>query len=787
MPIPWIFTFYSFKGGVGRSLAAANVAYTLASWGRHVLIVDMDLEAPGLSGFLDRAGELAPPQTARQNDILTLLTEFIAASRSGVDPDAIVRDLQPVSGYIRRVDPEKLRRLAPKMGEVGRLDVLGIDQNRKYSERLASLGLRNLDHDELVKVSRLLRSYLKAQRFPHRPLWLESFRPAESVPYDYVIVDSRTGFTEIGGLCVGPLADRLVVVTGLNDQNVEGTRSFLQEVGIKLEARPKNQEGRDSDEDPENGSGADVLGPKPTIIVASPVPAGEIEAKRRRLKTLEERLGVLPEQISYHPQMALVESLFVRDYQEEYLASQYRRLADRVQSLVGDNEDRLLKELNALLSNWEKNTDWPRAVGLATRLAPLSASGRALVSLVKNLIDPTESSLAVPLHALLSQEASTKDSALTDWGRALSDQANDKEGEEADWLFTVAYAKYAEAVGLTPDNASALNNWGAALSDQAKGKEAEEADPLFATAYEKYAEAVRLKPDYADALSNWGNALSDQAKAKNGDETDRLFKEAYEKFAEAVRLKPDAQYAWSNWGAALSDQASIEAKREEGDEADRLFAAAYQKYTEANKLNPVDAEALSNWGAALTDQAEMKVGDEADRLFTAAYGKFTEAVRLNPQYAAALSSWGNALADQAGMKEGEDADALFMAAYEKYAEAVRLKPNHAYALSSWGAALLDQAKKKRVLSRDGPQSEALLTLARTKLLDARTKGSRESLPYLARLEATCGDVNKAISWLREAIESGKRITNAELASDSYFDAVRQNPDFVQFAGALPDK
>jgi cellulose biosynthesis protein BcsQ len=51
MPFPYIFTFYSYKGGVGRSMALLNVAYALAGKGRHVLMVDMDLEAPGLSGF----------------------------------------------------------------------------------------------------------------------------------------------------------------------------------------------------------------------------------------------------------------------------------------------------------------------------------------------------------------------------------------------------------------------------------------------------------------------------------------------------------------------------------------------------------------------------------------------------------------------------------------------------------------------------------------------------------------------------------------------------------------
>jgi MinD-like ATPase involved in chromosome partitioning or flagellar assembly len=44
-------TFYSFKGGVGRSLALANVGAHLALTGRKVLLVDFDLEAPGLDTF----------------------------------------------------------------------------------------------------------------------------------------------------------------------------------------------------------------------------------------------------------------------------------------------------------------------------------------------------------------------------------------------------------------------------------------------------------------------------------------------------------------------------------------------------------------------------------------------------------------------------------------------------------------------------------------------------------------------------------------------------------------
>ena len=47
----YITTFYSFKGGVGRSMALANAGVELARRGRKVLLVDFDLEAPGLDTF----------------------------------------------------------------------------------------------------------------------------------------------------------------------------------------------------------------------------------------------------------------------------------------------------------------------------------------------------------------------------------------------------------------------------------------------------------------------------------------------------------------------------------------------------------------------------------------------------------------------------------------------------------------------------------------------------------------------------------------------------------------
>jgi Mrp family chromosome partitioning ATPase len=47
-----IITFYSYKGGTGRTMAVSNVAWILASNGYDVLLIDWDLEAPGLHRYL---------------------------------------------------------------------------------------------------------------------------------------------------------------------------------------------------------------------------------------------------------------------------------------------------------------------------------------------------------------------------------------------------------------------------------------------------------------------------------------------------------------------------------------------------------------------------------------------------------------------------------------------------------------------------------------------------------------------------------------------------------------
>ncbi len=72
-----IFTFYSYKGGTGRSMALANVAWILASNGYRVLAVDWDLEAPGLHRYF--APFMLDPDLVESDGVIDIVNNYVTA------------------------------------------------------------------------------------------------------------------------------------------------------------------------------------------------------------------------------------------------------------------------------------------------------------------------------------------------------------------------------------------------------------------------------------------------------------------------------------------------------------------------------------------------------------------------------------------------------------------------------------------------------------------------------------------------------------------------------------
>src|ERR687884_644286 len=73
-----IITFYSYKGGTGRSMALANVAWILASNGKRVLTIDWDLEAPGLHRYFHPF--LADRELSQTEGLIDFFIDFAVAA-----------------------------------------------------------------------------------------------------------------------------------------------------------------------------------------------------------------------------------------------------------------------------------------------------------------------------------------------------------------------------------------------------------------------------------------------------------------------------------------------------------------------------------------------------------------------------------------------------------------------------------------------------------------------------------------------------------------------------------
>lgn len=174
-----IVTFYSYKGGVGRTLAMASTATLLSLWGYRVLCVDWDLEAPGLHLYFERWIE-------RPNG--PGLIEFIQAEMSGEQTDWL--------NYTTRVR-------FPGARETLRLMSAGV-QNESYIQRMQALDWKWLYEEKQLGN------------------FLEGLRQRWKEEYDFVLIDSRTGITDIGGICTIQLPDLLVLLFTANSQSLYG-------------------------------------------------------------------------------------------------------------------------------------------------------------------------------------------------------------------------------------------------------------------------------------------------------------------------------------------------------------------------------------------------------------------------------------------------------------------------------------------------------------------------------------------------------------------------------------
>jgi uncharacterized protein YjbI with pentapeptide repeats len=210
-----IVTFYSYKGGVGRSMALVNVGEILADIGYDVVLCDFDLEAPGLEQYVTDAREDVAGLRARPG-VVDLLEEYkdLLADPAGPDsePPGAASDFKDINGL-------PLRRPASYAVPIR-------SQNPNRLGRLRLLGAGARDEERAMRYSESVRGFDWPDFYDRwaGAAYLDFFREDLTTGQSIVLIDSRTGVTEHGGVCTHHLADLVVLVSAPNDLNIEGTR-----------------------------------------------------------------------------------------------------------------------------------------------------------------------------------------------------------------------------------------------------------------------------------------------------------------------------------------------------------------------------------------------------------------------------------------------------------------------------------------------------------------------------------------------------------------------------------
>jgi len=300
---PSVLTFYSYRGGVGRSMALLNAACLLARGGRRVLMVDFDLEAPGLTALIRRTDLVAEPLLAQQTrGVVDIMREYLQKPDQPVwAPRDGKTDLTPYSFTI------KLKKSENPFAQGGSLALMTAGREEGYDANRAAV-FENSGHSTQHWVG-------FAQRFREALLGAEAF--------DYILVDSRTGLSDEAYISAKFLCDFLVILCGLNDQNVEGTAKFLTKVTAWEEQK---------------------LGPRKVVLVASPVCEYEEDAKKLRFEAIRQRFKEVTGadigfnlSLPYHPRVSLYEELVALNWPESGLGRAYQSLSVLIRDMADDN------------------------------------------------------------------------------------------------------------------------------------------------------------------------------------------------------------------------------------------------------------------------------------------------------------------------------------------------------------------------------------------------------------------------------------------------------------------
>ena len=203
-----IVTFYSYKGGVGRSTALASCASYLAiNYKKKIVILDCDFEAPGFTNFYLKD----PCSPIYSNGLVEYFSD-------------VSQEEKPLTGYCWETSKQY-----SGDGEIYVFPAGNLDD----CENVGNLFRTNLNH-YLNGLTRL--------DFYSPDVLVNQFKELtrkikEIINPDAIFIDSRTGFNDVFGISAFRLSDLVVGFFGNSTQTIPGLHFFLD--SLKNENSPR--------------------------------------------------------------------------------------------------------------------------------------------------------------------------------------------------------------------------------------------------------------------------------------------------------------------------------------------------------------------------------------------------------------------------------------------------------------------------------------------------------------------------------------------------------------------
>lgn len=284
-------SFYSFKGGVGRTTATILTALLLARQGKKVMIIDFDLEAPGLASIF-----------ANQNDDAQSLLSVKGFVDFLIDFESNERDLDKINldDYYFKKNEQAL--VGTQGGELIIVPAISTDSNSSssYINKLSKTNIKFTDS----------KGYIP-------DLFLKKME--EKLNPDHILIDTRTGINDVGGLVFNRYAQTIFLLFYGNQQNMFGLESILPELTKLNEKEIK------------------------FYLINSPVPLDENVAKEERGYYVERSYEIFSKNY----------------YNEDYFPSQFDETAEHYPIDIPYNSQALILNSNDKLSLLIEGTNNP--------------------------------------------------------------------------------------------------------------------------------------------------------------------------------------------------------------------------------------------------------------------------------------------------------------------------------------------------------------------------------------------------------------------------------------------